>query len=87
MYTIDNWTENRKMVLVSINDNFDSVNGNFALYYDFDDEVFYFVKLEDYENLADADFSIIFDAPKGIEIYDELYDMYKEFLENFLKSC
>lgn len=87
MYTIDNWTENRKMVLVSINDNFDSINGNFALYYDFDDEVFYFVKLEDYENLADADFSIIFDAPKGTEVYDELYDMYKEFLENFLKSC
>lgn len=76
MYTIDNWTENRKMVLISIGD-------KFALYYDFDDEVFYFIELEDYENLADADFSIIFDAPKGTEEYDELYEMHKEFLENF----
>lgn len=83
MYTIDNWTENRKMVLVSINDHHVCENGNFALYYDFDDEVFYFVKLEDYENLADADFSIIFDCPKEAKVYDEMYEMYKEFLKNF----
>lgn len=83
MYTIDNWTENRKMVLISINDHHVTENGNFVLYYDFDDETFYFVKLEDYENLADADFSIIFDVHKGTEIYDELYEMYKEFFELF----
>ena len=83
MYTIDNWTENRKMVLISIGDHHVTENGNFALYYDFDDETFYFVKLEDYENLADADFSIIFDCPKGAKVYDEIYEMHKEFLENF----